>query len=167
MKYYWPYYRYFPTDQTKLLELWDEIGLPHEEWKQIYGPITPFIGFNVDPNAITVSLCDEQKQTLINEVLEFAKLGKRQTLKEFQSIAGCVNWSLAVFPLLKPCLSTVYAKMVGKSHLLAPICVNNAIWDELLWFSKRAKESTVVEGQNQHLCATFLGQIQTLRIKFY
>jgi hypothetical protein len=140
-KYYRPYNKYFPTDQTKLLELWDEIGLPHEEWKQIYGPIIPFIGFDVDPNAMTVSLSDERKQSLISEVLAFAKPGKRQTLKEFQSVAGRVNWSLAVFPLLKPCLSSVYAKMAGKSHLLAPIRVNNAIRDELLWFSKRAKES--------------------------
>ena len=30
--------------------------------------------------------------------------------------------------------------MAGKSHLLAPI-VNNAIQDELLWFTKCAKES--------------------------
>jgi len=48
VKYYPKYKRYFPTDQTKLLELWDELGLPHEEKKQIYGPVIPFIGFDVD-----------------------------------------------------------------------------------------------------------------------
>jgi hypothetical protein len=56
VRYYPKYERYFPTDQTKLLELWDELGLPHEERKQIYGPVIPFIGFDVDPNAMTVSL---------------------------------------------------------------------------------------------------------------
>jgi hypothetical protein len=56
VKYYLPYKCYFPTDQTKLLQLWDEIGLPHEERKQIYGPVIPFIGFDVDPNAMTVSI---------------------------------------------------------------------------------------------------------------
>jgi len=47
VKYYPPYKQCFPTDQTKLLELWDEIGLPHEEHKQIYGPVIPFISFDV------------------------------------------------------------------------------------------------------------------------
>jgi hypothetical protein len=34
--------------------------------------------------------------------------------------------------------------MAGKSHLLAPIRVNNAILDELLWFTKHATESNGV-----------------------
>ena len=55
VKYYEPYGRYFPSDQTKLLELWDEIGLPHVERKQIYGPTVTFIGFETDPNTMTIS----------------------------------------------------------------------------------------------------------------
>ena len=37
--YYEPYRRYFPTNQTKLLLLWDDLNIPHAEKKQIYGPI--------------------------------------------------------------------------------------------------------------------------------
>ena len=33
VKFYRKYNHYFPTDQTKLLELWDKLGLPHEERK--------------------------------------------------------------------------------------------------------------------------------------
>jgi hypothetical protein len=141
VKYYPPYGKYFPTDQTKLLELWDQIGLPHEDRKQIYGPVVPFIGFDVDPNRMSISINNERRQALIQQITEFAKPGKRQTLKEFQSIAGRVNWSLAVFPLLKPGLSAVYAKMAGKTRLHGPIRVNNAVRDELLWFAKHAAQS--------------------------
>ena len=35
--WYEPYRCYYPTKQTKLLMLWDEIGLPHEKPKQEYG----------------------------------------------------------------------------------------------------------------------------------
>ena len=76
VKYYKPYGRYFPSDQTKLLELWDEISLPHVEWKQIYGPTVTFIGFEIDPNAMTISISQEWKQTLINQVIDFAQPGK-------------------------------------------------------------------------------------------
>jgi len=141
VKYYPPYKCYFPTDQTKLLELWDELGLPHEHKKQIYGPIIPFIGFDVDPNAMTVSISCERKQSLVDKVLDFAKSGKHRSLKDYQSLAGHINWSLAVFPLLKPCLSAMYTKMTDKSKLLASIRVNNAVRDELLWFAKHALKS--------------------------
>ena len=141
VKYYPKYRRYFPTDQTKLLELWDEIGLPHEEKKQIYGPVIPFIGFDIDPNAMTVSINDERKNDLLNKVRDFAKSGKRRSLKDFQSIAGHVNWSLAVFPLLKPALSAIYAKMAGKTQSMASIFVNNAVREQLLWFAKHAQDS--------------------------
>lgn len=141
VKYYPKYKRYFPTDQTKLLELWDELGLPHEEKKQIYGPVVPFIGFDVDPNAMTVSISDERRHDLLNKVLDFAKSTKRRSLKDFQSLAGHVNWSLAVFPLLKPALSAVYAKMANKSRLMAPVRINKAVRDELLWFAKHARVS--------------------------
>jgi hypothetical protein len=141
VRYYPPYKRYFPTDQTKLLELWDEIGLPHEERKQIYSPVIPFIGFDVNPNAMTISINDDRKCDLLNKVRDFAKAGKRRSLKDFQSLAGHVNWSLAVFPLLKPALSAVYAKMAGKSLPMASIRVNNAVRNELLWFAKHADDS--------------------------
>ena len=76
VKYYEPYGRYFPSDQMKLLELWDKIGLPHVEWKQIYTPTITFIHFKINPNAMTVSISCEWKQTLIDQVIDFAQPGK-------------------------------------------------------------------------------------------
>ena len=77
VKYYEPYGRYFPSDQTKPLELWDEIGLPHVEQKQIYRLTVTFIGFEINPNTVTISISHEQKQTLINQVIDFAQPGKQ------------------------------------------------------------------------------------------
>jgi hypothetical protein len=141
VKYYPLYQCYFPTNQTKLLQLWDEIGLPHDQRKQIYGLVIPFIGFDVDPNAMTFSINDERKSDLLQKIRDFAKSGKCRSLKDFQSLAGHVNWSLAVFPLLKPRLSAVYEKMAGKTQAMASICINNAVRNELLWFAKHAQDS--------------------------
>ena len=139
--YYELYKHYFPTDQTKLLLLWDKLGIPHEERKQIYRPIIPFIGFDVDPNAMTFSISDECRNKLIDKIREFAILGKQHALKDFQALGGHINWSLAVFPLLKPSLSVLYAKISGKSERMRPIHVNTAMCREPDWFIKHTSTS--------------------------
>ena len=74
--FYKPHHHYFPSKQTKLLQLWDELNIPHVEKKQIYSPIVPFVGFNVDPNKMIISISDECCADLIVKVLTFAKLGR-------------------------------------------------------------------------------------------
>ena len=56
LSYYTPYNRYMPSEQVAILQLWDEIGLPHENNKQISGPVIPCIGFDIDPNLMTVTM---------------------------------------------------------------------------------------------------------------
>jgi hypothetical protein len=63
--YYAPYRRYFPSNQAKLLLLWDELNVPHEEKKQIYGPIVPIVGFDIDPNRMTISISDQCRTVLL------------------------------------------------------------------------------------------------------
>ena len=65
---------------------------------------------------MTFSISDERRTKLIDKIREFAVPGKRHALKDFQALGGHVNWSLAVFPLLKPSLSALYAKISGKSE---------------------------------------------------
>jgi hypothetical protein len=71
--FYRPYSRYMPTNQVKVLQLWDEIGLPHEDGKQISGRIIPCIGFDVDPNLMTVSMNPEKRATLMRDFRFFWK----------------------------------------------------------------------------------------------
>jgi hypothetical protein len=44
------------SNQVKLLQLWDKINLHHEESKQINGFCIPITGFEVDPNAMMVTM---------------------------------------------------------------------------------------------------------------
>ena len=81
--WYGPYQCYYPAKQTKLLLLWDEIGLPHEKSKQEYAPVLRIIGFMVDPEIMHVSMDEEDRARLIQQVSEFtatAPGGTRRTL---------------------------------------------------------------------------------------
>jgi hypothetical protein len=56
MIYYAKYHKMLLSPFVKLLLLWDELGIPHDEHKQVYGPSLPVIGFEVDPNNIKILL---------------------------------------------------------------------------------------------------------------
>jgi hypothetical protein len=42
--------------QTQLLTLFDDVGIPHEERKQVFGSPLQIIGFDVDPNSMTITM---------------------------------------------------------------------------------------------------------------
>jgi hypothetical protein len=134
-----PYGRFMPTSQVTLLNLWNRLGIPHKEKKQLFGTTLTIIGIDVDANELTFTLPTESKADLLAHLYEFARTpegnGVKYSLKEFQRLAGWFNWALNVYPLLRPALSNIYAKM---SHSkpdkpLTKLYVNNAIRDDLLW----------------------------------
>jgi hypothetical protein len=142
--WYPPYQCYYPSKQTQLLNLWDEINLPHDKSKQEYAPVLRVIGFLVDPALMRVSMDDTDKDQLIKHITDFvatAPGGTRRTLREFQQLAGWINWSFNVFPLFKPALSNVYAKISGKSESHAKIFVSKAVVRDLEWFVAHVKQS--------------------------
>ena len=142
--YYEPYDSYLPSKQTRLLHLWDELGIPHKKDKQEFGTVLRIIGFEVDPNAMTVTMDYNSRKELLTLIRDFAITGKKRTLKEFQRIAGHINWALNVFPLLRPGLSALYAKTAGKERDFATIRVNAAVVRELSWIACRVESSTGV-----------------------
>ena len=82
--YYAPYQRTLPAPQAKLLELWDELGIPHAKRKQLSGPTLPIIGIQVDPNAMTYSLPPESKIKLISELEDWeSPKGLRHTVRRW------------------------------------------------------------------------------------
>ncbi|KAG1723393.1 hypothetical protein EDB19DRAFT_1916120 [Suillus lakei] len=133
MELYSPYKKMLPQNLVRLLRLWDAIGLPHEERKQIFGPELPVIGFDVDPNLMRVRMSDESRLTLIQSILDFAQRGTRRSLRDFQRLAGHLNWALNIYPLLRPGLSASYAKTAGKQESWAVLWVNQDITQELSW----------------------------------
>ncbi|KAH9848304.1 hypothetical protein C2E23DRAFT_871274 [Lenzites betulinus] len=135
--WYEPYQRYFPTPQARLLTLWDDLGVPHEPHKQLHGVCLPVISFDVDPNAMSVTLPDEGCARLIDTINSFCVLtpGNRcRSLTEFQAFTGYANWAFNVYPLLKPALSNIYDKMTGKSDRHAGVYINAAVIQDLQWF---------------------------------
>ncbi|KAH7867948.1 hypothetical protein F5879DRAFT_1012909 [Lentinula edodes] len=93
LAYYAPYAEFYPSQQTRLLEFWDKIGLPHDKPKQTWGTQLVILG-----------------------------IGNHWTLKEYQHLAGWINWSLN-----GPGLSVLYEKMAGKTESVR----------ESLWFIKK------------------------------
>lgn len=141
LEWYGPYQKFMPSKQTRFLELWDELGIPHEERKQVSGAPLTVIGFDVDPNTMTVTMPPQSRSDLITAIRDFAKLGQRHPLRDFQSLAGWINWALNVFPLLRPGLSALYAKMAGKCEVHQPIWVNKSVRDELTWLADHIEAS--------------------------
>lgn len=70
--WYTPFQKSLPTEQTGLLQLWDELRISHDEPKQVYGLILTIIGFDVDPNAMTITMLLQSHANLIYAICTFA-----------------------------------------------------------------------------------------------
>ncbi|KAJ7029521.1 hypothetical protein C8F04DRAFT_883932, partial [Mycena alexandri] len=129
MTFYERYGRDFPTDQAELLKLWDTLKVDHELAKQVFGRVLVVIGFEVDANAMTFTMPQSKLTELLAGLDEFtssfsSKRLPRHALRRFLQIAGWLNWSFNVYPLLKPALSHLYEKISSKSNLSALVYVN-------------------------------------------
>jgi hypothetical protein len=144
LMWYEPYQKRMPREQARLLYLWDELGIPHEERKQISGPVIPCLGFDVDPNKMTVFMSIDKRASIIEACSRFAQSGSSHPLRDFWQMEGYLNWAFNVYPLLRPCLSAMYAKTAGKNKPYAPIWINNQIVREISWFINHVKVSTGV-----------------------
>lgn len=150
--YYEPYDKMLPCNQTTLLDLWDSLGIPHKEKKQVSGTPLPIIGISVDPNAMTLMLPIEAQQRLLEELAVWStepqkseksrkgsKLSKNSKkpvhfkLKHWQQMGGWVNYSFNVYPLLKPFLNNFYAKIKGKAKPDQRIYTNTAMHANFCW----------------------------------
>jgi hypothetical protein len=98
--YYAPYDSYLPHKQACLLSLWDELGIPHEAKKQVFGSTLRIIGFEVDSDLMTVSMDLQDREKLHAAIMTFCNHGTptRRSLHEFQQLAGWINWSLNIAP---------------------------------------------------------------------
>jgi hypothetical protein len=145
---YEPYGSSFPRHQTLLLQLWDELSIPHKPKKQIFGPVIPVIGIDVDPNSMTLTLSPERRRELCDALYAWAfKPATKQCnyqLKHWQQMGGWVNWAFNVFPLLRPCLNNFYHKISGVHDPTRRIWVNNSVCEDLLWAAHHIESATGV-----------------------
>ena len=135
--WYHRYGKHMPMSQVKLLSLWDELGIPHQPHKQLFGSMLTVIGININPNNLTFTLPKQALKDLLQEIKDFTvwsedKCGASWTLHKWQQLAGWFNWSFNIFPLLKPALNHLYSKIQGKTdHQQTKVCVNNAVCKDL------------------------------------
>lgn len=135
------YHRYgkrMLASQVKLLSLWDELGIPHESHKQVFGEKFTIIGIEVNANSLTLMFPRQGLDELLNKIESFAAWSKEkgensQTLHRWQRLAGWLNWSFNVFPIVRPALNNFYLKITGKEKPLMKIWVNNAVHLDLHW----------------------------------
>ena len=144
LMYYPPYTKLLPTKQAKFLKLLDDLSIPHEQHKQVFGSALDIIGFTVDANAMTITMPSDARSQLIAAVRAFANPGQRRSLRDFQRLAGWVNWALNAYPLLRPGLSALYEKMRHGSHPYSLLTLNLSIVSELRWLADHLQNSNGV-----------------------
>jgi hypothetical protein len=92
LELYNEYDTFLPSDQVALLQLWDEISLPHEEVKQICGTCIPIIGFEVDPNAMSVRMSEAKQSELIDTCTASLYEALAKLLESFKGFKTGLTW---------------------------------------------------------------------------
>jgi len=68
LAFYQPYKKLLPAKQTDLLTLFDKVGVPHDERKQVFGSPLQVIGFDVNPNAMTITMSPDARAELVTAI---------------------------------------------------------------------------------------------------
>lgn len=159
--------RLLPESQVRFLQLLDELGIPHKPEKQLYGHKLTIIGFEVDANAMTITLASDKKKELVERIRKFAAkvedsvsgrmVDQRPTLREWQQMLGELNWALNILPLARAGLNSSYQRIRTppkrqESHSKAPkprgphtrIYHNHSTVHDLLWFASRLESCSGV-----------------------
>ena len=113
-KFYKPYKKRLPAKQAALLELWDELGIPHDEEKQLFGPALPILGYHVDADAMTVEVPDEKKAKVVELLRSNAHAGKPYTVRQLESVAGSVSSALSLYPRIRKPLRVLFDEMAAQ-----------------------------------------------------
>ncbi|KAI0784800.1 hypothetical protein C8Q75DRAFT_857878, partial [Abortiporus biennis] len=135
--YYEPYQTFYPPKQTRLLHLWDELGIQHQKEKQVFGRELTIIGFHIDATQMTITLPPESKSDLVAHIRSFVNDAPhcQRSLRQWRQMLGWINWGLNVQPLLKPALLSAYSKISSKLIDNAPIYINRRICRDFNWIA--------------------------------
>lgn len=103
-----------PRKQVQLLILWEAIGCPFDDAKQLAGSPLKIIGFWVDINLGSISLELHTVTDITEAILVFLQQKDRKpTLRHWQRLLGHLNWLLNVLPWARPALTEAYRKIVN------------------------------------------------------
>ncbi|RDB21877.1 hypothetical protein Hypma_010992 [Hypsizygus marmoreus] len=125
-----------PRRQVQLLIFWEAISCPFDDKKQEHGACLKIIGFWVDANAGSISLTPQSITDIISKIHSFLSTpGRNPALRDWQRLAGHLNWVLNVLPWGRPALTELYRKMSGKTHSYRGIPINAAVVADLSWLT--------------------------------
>ena len=131
-----------PRRQVALLLLWEAITCPFEDRKQEHGEELKIIGFWVDVNHGSISLPPKSITAIIAKIDLFLATPRRSadmkrstgpTLREWQRLAGHLNWLLNVLPWGRPALTELYRKISGKDQSQRRVPINAEVITDLEW----------------------------------
>jgi len=123
-----------PRSQVQLLIFWEFVSCPFEDRKQESGSKLKVIGFWVDANKGSISLDPDSISDIQNRIDIFLKYPLRcPPLRDWQQLAGHLNWLLNVLPWGRPALSELYRKMRGKQHSWGSVYLNREVITDLTW----------------------------------
>ncbi|KAI0374164.1 DNA/RNA polymerase [Pilatotrama ljubarskyi] len=139
---YRPYEVALPAAQVRLLQLWDDIGVPHAPSKQLFGRQLVITGFLVDAEAMKITLPSQACSDLVAAIRSFLDNAprRRRPLREWQRLLGWINWGLNVQPLLRPALQSSYDKITGLSIAHAPVYINASVTRDLSFIASIFEE---------------------------
>jgi hypothetical protein len=131
-----------PKRQVQLLLFWDSIRCPYDLNKQDHGSSLKIIGFWVEINKGTITLSPDSISLIVASIDSFLSVTSRQQpLREWQRLAGHLNWVLNVLPWGRPALSELYRKIGGKSRPSAKIFLNATVHSDLRWLAETIPKS--------------------------
>ncbi|KDQ58414.1 hypothetical protein JAAARDRAFT_95664, partial [Jaapia argillacea MUCL 33604] len=125
-----------PYRQVQLLQFWDTTGCPCSHKKQEHGSTIKIIGFYVDITSGSISLTPSSISDLVGTICGFLDtVDHKPPLRQWQRLAGHLNWLLNVLPWDCPALSELYRKTKNKTSALACIPINSQVKSDLLWLT--------------------------------
>jgi hypothetical protein len=125
-----------PSRQVRLLRFWESVSCPFDDDKQKHGVELKIIGFWVNVQRGSISLAPSSIVDIIDKITRFLATSSRQPpLREWQRLAGHLNWLLNVMPWGRPALAEVYRKISGKTHSFRGVFINAAVRADLTWLA--------------------------------
>ena len=75
--FYSPYDLHLPTKKVHLLQLWNELGIPHNLLKQEHGEQLTIIGLDVDTRNMMISMPLQTCSDLLVALCDFTHVGQQ------------------------------------------------------------------------------------------
>lgn len=131
--------RTIPLNQAEFLELFNYLNVPWNWEKQIWGSQIEVIGHWIDCDAMSISLADDKRLALANELKRFTEC-RSQPLVQWARLTGWANWGLNIFPLGRWALQSSWDKMAGKTKRNAMVPGNLSTTSDLRWLSEALRK---------------------------